>query len=277
MLIGLCGNEGAGKTTIANVLTTGTPDPLLMLKTIPLADPKDYVVRTLFGNTFPTEQYNLSYDQAVMHVEFYMKKYIHSTWDWSYCANTVYEYDRPVQSSWIELSMADPLKYACAVLFNYDYEILSGRTPQSRTLREQTKTMEYNICGALTGRKILEYFGTDIMRDKFHPDIWVNALHHICVKHRSAGTNVVIADIRFNNEMHMLNDNGGICIEIYRDREDLVLKEFDHMLHPAKWTYKTFIGKFPVLGYHNTTKTQLLHDFNPENISALIPTLEKLY
>lgn len=87
-----------------------------------------------------------------------------------------------------------------------------------------------------TYRELLQYIGTDLLRDKLHSDVWVNALMSkyypkICsgVTHCAlAGKpeiscnkcpeypNWIITDVRFPNEAKAVKDRGGIIIRINR-------------------------------------------------------------
>ena len=83
----------------------------------------------------------------------------------------------------------------------------------------------------LTPRLLLQIIGTECIRDKVHPNAWVNALfadykyeiHRSEVPTRAAGfidqhvyPNWIITDMRFSNELEAVKSRGGITIRINR-------------------------------------------------------------
>ena len=83
----------------------------------------------------------------------------------------------------------------------------------------------------LTPRELLQIIGTECIRDKVHPNAWVNALfadykyeiHRSEVPTRAAGfidqhvyPNWIITDMRFPNELEAVKSRGGITIRVTR-------------------------------------------------------------
>ena len=83
----------------------------------------------------------------------------------------------------------------------------------------------------LTPRLLLQIIGTECIRDKVHPNAWVNALfadykyeiHRSEVPTRAAGfidqhvyPNWIITDMRFPNELEAVKSRGGITIRVNR-------------------------------------------------------------
>ena len=83
-----------------------------------------------------------------------------------------------------------------------------------------------------TPRLLLQIIGTDCIRDKVHPNAWVNALfadykyeiHRSEVPTRAAGfidqhvyPNWIITDMRFPNELEAVKSRGGITIRVNRN------------------------------------------------------------
>ena len=63
----------------------------------------------------------------------------------------------------------------------------------------------------MTPRKILQQVGTDLFRNQFHPNTWVNATfanYH--------DNNWIITDVRFPNELEAIKKHNGITIRINR-------------------------------------------------------------
>lgn len=73
--------------------------------------------------------------------------------------------------------------------------------------REQVKVLN----GKMTGRQLLQRIGTEVAR-QVSPDFWVEAL-----RHRITGnSNVIITDVRFNDEAQFIIDQGGFVVKIER-------------------------------------------------------------
>ena len=113
-----------------------------------------------------------------------------------------------------KVSFGGILKDAVSIIFNWDRELLEGNTTKSREWRETVDNWwatRLNIPN-LTPRYILQHIGTDILRNKFHPDIWVAALERKL--YNKSG--IVITDCRFTNEIAMVKKLDGKLIHIYK-------------------------------------------------------------
>lgn len=112
-------------------------------------------------------------------------------------------------------SFANTLKDAVSAVFGWDRELIEGRTPEARAWREQIDPWWAERLGMpnLTPRWILQYWGTDVIRDHFHDDIWIAALESRLAR-RSDHT--VISDVRFPNEVRAIKAQGGKIIWIQR-------------------------------------------------------------
>ena len=112
-------------------------------------------------------------------------------------------------------SFAGNLKDSMSAIFGWDREMLEGRTKSSREWREQVDPWWSERLGIphLTPRWILQYVGTDVIRGKFHDDMWLASLEN---KLRKTTDDIVISDVRFKNEVKMLKKLGAICIEVTR-------------------------------------------------------------
>lgn len=110
------------------------------------------------------------------------------------------------------VSFATPLKKAVSILFGFDYEILLGETQDMRELRETTKDPIWGM----SGREALQKIGTEIFRNQFDQDIWVKIAKREIVKLLNEGKNIVVSDVRFQNEYEMINKLNGIFYYIER-------------------------------------------------------------
>lgn len=112
-------------------------------------------------------------------------------------------------------SFAGTLKDAISVIFGWDKQLLEGRTKQSREWREQIDVWWADRLGIphLTPRWVLQHWGTDVMRQHFHDDIWLASLEN---KLRKTNEDIVVSDVRFTNEIKMLKKLGAITVKTCR-------------------------------------------------------------
>lgn len=111
-------------------------------------------------------------------------------------------------------SFANTLKDAVASVFQWDRELLEGRTKQSRAWREQRDEWWSERLGKeITPRWVLQYWGTEVFRQGFHDDIWIASLEN---KLRKTTDDVVISDCRFPNEIKAIKRAGGKVIRVVR-------------------------------------------------------------
>jgi len=112
-------------------------------------------------------------------------------------------------------SFAGSLKDAVSVVFGWDRELLEGKTADARRWREQADAWWAQRLNMphLTPRWVLQYWGTDVLRDNFHSDIWVASLEN---KLRKTQDSVVISDCRFPNEVQVIKQLGGKVVWVER-------------------------------------------------------------
>lgn len=114
---------------------------------------------------------------------------------------------------YVRINFSDKLKDAVAIIFGWDRELLSGDTPESRLWRETEDAYWTIALGTkVTPRWVLQYFGTEVMRNNFHEDIWVMSL----AKEIKSYKKVVIPDLRFANEEKFLKGIGAQIIRVNR-------------------------------------------------------------
>lgn len=109
-----------------------------------------------------------------------------------------------------KLTFAEPLKNACKILFNFNEEQLYG-----------SKKEEVDPRWGVSPRIIYQYLGTDIFRNHIQTimptignNFWVNLT--IDNYKNLKNSNVVISDVRFENELNAIKQEGGIIIKIIR-------------------------------------------------------------
>jgi len=114
-------------------------------------------------------------------------------------------------------SFANSLKDAVAHVFNWNRELLEGRTKQSREWREQPDPWWTARLGQpITPRQVLQYWGTEVCRRGYHDDIWIASLENKILKSRD---DIVISDCRFPNEIAAIKRAGGCVIRVVRGVE----------------------------------------------------------
>ena len=112
------------------------------------------------------------------------------------------------------VSFAASLKDAVSAVFGWDRELLEGSTKTSREWREQKDEWWSNRLGMdVTPRWILQYWGTEVLRNHFHNDIWVASVEN---QLRKTKDDVVITDCRFSNEVAALKNVGGVTCRVER-------------------------------------------------------------
>ena len=99
--------------------------------------------------------------------------------------------------------------------------LLEGETDESREFRESIDlywSNKLNISN-FTPRLALQLIGTDVMRDHFNQDIWLNSLEYRVKKLHNQNECVVISDVRFKNELELIRRVGGTTILVQRDEK----------------------------------------------------------
>ena len=130
-------------------------------------------------------------------------------------------------------SFAKSLKDAVSSMFNWDREMLEGNTTSSRHWREQPdKFWSKKMGKEVTPRWVLQYFGTEVMRQGMYDAIWVDS-----VIGRYKGENTVISDTRFQNEIKTIKAHGGKILLVKRGpiptREEMQKQG----VHQSEWDW----------------------------------------
>ena len=121
-------------------------------------------------------------------------------------------------NGYIKMSFATALKDAVSSIFGWDRIMLEGLTEESRNFRETPDPFWTDKLGfRVTPRWVLQNFGTDIVRRHLDNNIWVYSLEKKLYTALSSGSNVIITDCRFINELKMVREKNGIIIEVQRN------------------------------------------------------------
>ena len=104
-----------------------------------------------------------------------------------------------------KMSFATPLKKAVADLFEWNLEDLNDYG------FKETVDPYWEV----SPREVLQKFGTEFIREMINPDFWAMKLESRLVN-RISKYNIVIDDIRFEEEADVIHDHGGIVILLER-------------------------------------------------------------
>lgn len=110
---------------------------------------------------------------------------------------------------WEKIAFADSLKQMCI-----DYLGLS----HDDVYTQEGKMRENRMWG-MTNRAILQKVGTEAMRNGFDKDVWVKIAGIRIRRMLAEGKKVIVTDCRFGNECQLIEELGGIVVEVDRDVE----------------------------------------------------------
>lgn len=154
-----------------------------------------------------------------------------------------------------EESFAESLKRATAEIFGWPYELLEGKTNESREFREQIDGFWTEKFGfEITPRWVLQHLGTEVFRNNFLDNIWIDSLEHRISVYDQLFGNVVITDVRFVNEIDFIIKQGGVIVDVIGKKQpewyDAFYQEFGFQDEPDlnSEKYKDFEKKWP--GFH---------------------------
>lgn len=114
-------------------------------------------------------------------------------------------------------SFATPLKDTLSAIFGWPRDLLEGNTTESREFRETPDMFWSRKLGIpnFTPRLAMQLVGTDVMREHFHKDIWLNSLEYR-LRSKNTAQQTVISDARFRNELSLIKDMNGIIVWVQR-------------------------------------------------------------
>lgn len=141
-----------------------------------------------------------------------------------------------------KLSFADKLKDGVSAVFGWDRQMLEGDNNDSRQWREEKDRFWSKETGkTITPRLILQLFGTDCMRNGYFDGIWVSLVKQKIID--NPDTNWVIPDVRFPNEVKMIQNAQGEVWQVRRgdlpvwfiDKRDNGVEPTD--VHASEWAW----------------------------------------
>jgi len=167
-----------------------------------------------------------------------------------------------------KLSFADKLKDSVGTMFDWDRELLDGKTDESRAWREKEDPYWSKELGkSITPRLVLQKFGTECMRDGFYDGIWVSLTKKKLLD--NPDTKWVIPDVRFENEANMIKEIGGEVWWVQRGQLPLWFRMYQDIgqkpvdIHPSEWAWanvnfnKVFTNNTTIDGLRNHVQGHL--------------------
>jgi len=107
------------------------------------------------------------------------------------------------------LSFAMVLKDMLSVVFGWDRTMLDGLTPESRAWRDKIDVFwSLKLSRTWTPRIAMQQVGTELFRNQFHNDIWLNTIERKMLDYDK----VVFTDVRFPNEIDFVKQQGELWI-----------------------------------------------------------------
>lgn len=111
--------------------------------------------------------------------------------------------DMLVSKGWHRVKFAGPLKAMCRAMGMTD-EMIEG----------SLKETPIDWLGGKTPRYVMQMLGTEWGRDLIDPDLWVRLGRREIISHLERGRNVVVDDLRFENEHKAIVDLDGAVLRI---------------------------------------------------------------
>ena len=109
-------------------------------------------------------------------------------------------------------SLADPIKDITSLLFGWDRDSLEGDTPRDREWREEIDPYwSYKLKRDISPRLVMQLIGTECFRDCIAENFWIE---NLAERVKNCRKNVVISDIRFENELQFITRNKGFVWSI---------------------------------------------------------------
>jgi len=93
---------------------------------------------------------------------------------------------------------------------------ISSIIPFAKPVKDLALSMGWDGIKNENGRKILQLLGTDIGRNLISPNIWINKwLNAVAESHSRV---IIVDDLRFDNEVDVIVNNGGIIVKVVGSR-----------------------------------------------------------
>lgn len=111
-----------------------------------------------------------------------------------------------VEVGWVRVKMADPLK-----------DMLRSIGLTDRHIEGDLKETPCDLLQGKTPRHAMITLGTEWGRDMIGPDFWIGIARKRIIAALASGKNVVVDDVRYDNEAALIRDLGGDVVQVERD------------------------------------------------------------
>ena len=118
-----------------------------------------------------------------------------------------------VDAGWVRIKMADPLK-----------DMLRAIGLTESQIEGDLKELPCFLLQGKTPRHAMITLGTEWGRDMIGPNLWLTIARKRIRDAMGAGFNVVVDDVRYDNEAELIRELGGVVVGIKRDTS----KGIDH-------------------------------------------------
>lgn len=129
--------------------------------------------------------------------------------------DTVFALLKELHPKFERMAFADPLKSAAGTLFGWE----------SKDLFKNEFKNYWDTYWGLSVRDAYQRLGTECMRANFGDDFWVKRWELEYLKSKS---DVIMTDVRFDNEADYIRKAGGQILHLYRDGSGLKESEGEH-------------------------------------------------
>lgn len=116
--------------------------------------------------------------------------------------DTVAAMMKEISPSFRNYALASPIKEALNVMFGWEMSDWDDRRWKEAVQRDVGRSPRY----------LAQTLGTEWGREAVHPNLWLLLGNKFIDSH----SDVIITDVRFNNEAVWLHDNGGVLVEVRR-------------------------------------------------------------
>ena len=140
----------------------------------------------------------------------------------------------------IKRAYADPLKRVCKELF-----LLEDAQVHDPVLKEKVDPR-----WGKTPRQMMQWMGTDVVRDELGKDFWVR--HMDMYRRLNPTQDIVVTDVRFQNEADWITKNGGVLCRVVRPSTS---SYNNNDQHPSEKELETITSPTQIHVLKNTFKT----------------------
>lgn len=173
--------------------------------------------------------------------------------------------DYLVGKGWLKFGMSDPLHQSMMKLNPIvdTYGVEGGFDVEVVTYREATEARGYAEAKAEFPeyRRLLQAFGTEVGRDLFGENVWVDVMSKRVAGALGGGHNVAVTGIRYPNEVEVIKRLGGALWWV--DRGD------SHGVQPAVHTSESSVGPDDFgLTIHNVGTLKQLYQLTDQTLRS---------